>query len=87
MIAETLTTYDGHDYKPGEEIPELGSMVATSIDGNIRSYKGLSKDFESLKAASKTDKYKDLGTDSSAYLIDTAQYYKYEATTREWYEQ
>ena len=87
MIAQTITTYDGHTYKPGEEIPELGSMVATSVEGNIRSYNGLAADFPKLQAASQTDKYKDLGTGSSAYLFDTVEYYKYEKTSRTWYQQ
>lgn len=87
MVAESLVTFDGHTYEPGETIPDLGSMIATSVDGNIRYYKGLSTDFEKLKSASQTDKYRDLGTDSTAYLIDTVELYKYEATTGQWYEQ
>lgn len=87
MIAQSLTVYDGHTYKAGEEIPDLGSMVATSVEGNVRSYNGLAADFDKLKKASQTDKYKDLGTGSSAYLFDTVEYYKYEKTSRQWYKQ
>lgn len=87
MIAQTITTYDGHTYKPGEEIPDLGSMVCTEVNGRIRSYSGLSSDFPKLEAASKTDKYKDLATDSDAYLIDTVEFYIYNASDRTWYKQ
>lgn len=86
-IAKYTTTYDGHTYEVGEEIPDLGSMVATNVEGNIREYKGLSKDFDKLKQVSQSKKYDDLETNSSAYLVDTVEYYKYEKTSREWYKQ
>lgn len=79
-IAKGTTIFDGQLYNEGDEIPDLGSFVATSVDGNIRDYEGLSKDFDKLP------KYNDLGTGSSAFLIDTGQLYEYEATTKTWYE-
>ena len=80
MRAENLTYFDGHWYEPGEEIWDLGSFVATSVNGNIRKYEGLSKDI------SKLPKYDDLQTGSSALCVDTGQLLKYEKTTKTWYE-
>lgn len=80
MIADSNITYDGQFYKKGEEIWELGSFVATSIEGNIRNYEGLSKDINKLP------KYDNLMTGSTAFCIDTSQLFEYEATTKTWYE-
>lgn len=80
MKATTATLYDGHWYEPGDEIPDLGSFVATSVDGPIRGYEGLSAD------VSKLPTYNDLSTGSSAFCVDTGQLLKYEATTKTWYE-
>lgn len=80
MKALTYTEFDGRFYKPGEEIPDIGSFVATSTSNNIRNYEGLSKDIDKLPT------YDGLGTGSSAYCIDTGQYLKYEANTKTWYE-
>lgn len=79
MIAENNTTYDGVFYKKGEEIWDLGSFVATDVDGNIRNYDGLSKD------VGKLPHYVETG--SSAYCIDTGQIYIYEKTSDIWYLQ
>lgn len=79
MIAEKNTTYDGQYYKKGEKIWDLGSFVATDIDGNIRNYDGLSRD------VGKLPHYVDTG--SSAYCIDTGQIYIYEKTSDTWYLQ
>lgn len=79
-IAKGAMVYDGQYYKDGDEIHDLGSFVATSVDGKIRSYQGLSKDIDKLP------KYDDLGTGSSALCVDTGQFYKYEKTTKQWYE-
>ena len=48
MIASGPTTYDGQNYKKGEEIWDLGSFVAVKAKGNQRSYEGLSKDVDKL---------------------------------------
>lgn len=69
---------DGKFYKAGDEVPDLGSLVATSVEGKIRNYEGLSKDFNKLPT------YDDLATGSSAFLSDTGDVYKYEATTKTW---
>lgn len=80
MIAKGTTIYDGQLYKEGEEIHDLGSFVATSVNGGVRGYEGLSKDIYKLP------KYNDLQTGSSAFCVDTGQLFKYEATTKMWYE-
>lgn len=85
-IAESHTAFDGHYYNAGEKIPDLGSFVATSTDGKIRSYTGLSTDFGLLKLASLNEKYDDLETGSSALLVDTGEVYKYIKETRSWYK-
>lgn len=79
MIAENNTTYDGQFYKKGEEIWDLGSFVATSTNGGIRNYDGLSKDVLKLPH------YVDTG--SSAYCIDTGEIYIYEKSSDRWYLQ
>lgn len=79
-IAKGPTTFDGQIYEKGDEIPDLGSFVATSVNGSIRDYEGLSVDLAKLP------KYENLGTGSSAFCIDTGQLFEYEATTKTWYE-
>lgn len=80
MIAESFLVYDGQYYFKGDEIPDLGSLVATEVDGNTRSYEGLSKD------KNKLPKYDDLETGSSAFFVDTSEVYEYEKTTKTWYK-
>lgn len=86
MIAENTTFFDGHWYEKGEEIPDIGSFVASPDSDKIRNYTGLSKDIDKLTTASKLPKYDDLETGSSAFTVDTAQLLNYEKTTRTWYE-
>lgn len=80
MIAENYVIYDGHSYNKGEEVPDLGSLVAMPGSDKIRNYEGLSKD------KNKLPKYDDLETGSSAFFYDTGQAFKYEKTTKTWYE-
>ena len=47
----------------------------------LRDYELLSNDFGKLPTSD------NLMTGSSAYCIDTGDYYKYEATTKQWYKQ
>lgn len=79
MIADKNTVIDGQFYRKGEEIWDLGSFVATDVDGNIRNYDGLSKD------VSKLPHYVETG--SSAYCIDTGDIYIYEKSSDTWYLQ
>lgn len=80
MKYDYTVTKDGHTYEAGQEIPDLGSFVATSVNGLIRNYEGLSTD------VSKLPKYDDLGTGSSAFCLDNGDFYKYESTTKKWYK-
>lgn len=68
----------------------MSSIVCTSstnmtIEGGVikvlRGYELLSTDFGKLPTSD------NLMTGSSAYCIDTGDYYKYEATTKQWYKQ
>lgn len=79
MIANGPTTQDGQYYEKGQEIPDLGSWVATSVDGLVRNYQGLSADKEKLP------KYDNLQTGSSAFCVDTLEIGYYEKTTNTWY--
>lgn len=64
----------------GKEVKDLGSFVVTSVDGEIQNYEGLSRDIGKLP------KNEDLATGSSALCLDTGQLFKYEKTTKTWYE-
>lgn len=77
MKAETNTVIDGQLYEKGEEIWDLGSFIATSVNGNQRSYEGLSTD------VSKLPHYVESG--SSALCLDTGDYYKFHKPTDTWY--
>ena len=68
----------------------MNSIVCTSstnmtLDAGIvkvlRGYELLPTDFGKLPTSD------NLMTGSSAYCIDTGDYYKYEATTKQWYKQ
>lgn len=80
MIALVPTIQDGHLYKIGENIPDMGSLTCTSFTGNIRNYEGYNAD------ASKLPTYDDLATGSSATLVDGTdlKIYKYVASNKTW---
>lgn len=78
MVAESQMLYDGQFYFKGEELPDLGSLVATHVKGKIRHYEGLSKD------AGRLPVYNDLETGSSCRFVDTGETWKYEKNTRHW---
>lgn len=75
---ENVTLVDGQQYHPGDKIWDLGSFVATSAKGRKRNYEGLSKDVEKLPH------YVDTG--SSAFCLDTGDFYKYLKSTDIWYK-
>lgn len=79
MIAKGNTVQDGQFYREGDEIPGLGSLVATNVDGNIRNYEGLYADRYKLP------KYDDLETGSSVFFSDNFQLGKYVASEKKWY--
>lgn len=81
MKATAVTIHDGQTYQAGEEIWDLGSFECVAVEGNKRSYSGLSADVDKLP------KYDNLGTDSSAKCLDTGDFYYYHAPTKTWYKQ
>ena len=46
MTYDYMVKQDGQFYKPGQEVPDMGTLVCTSAQGNIRSYEGLVKDVD-----------------------------------------
>lgn len=80
MVAEFSMVVDGQHYNKGEEIWDLGSFECTDVEGNKRSYMGLSIDI------SKLPKYPNLATGSFALCLDTGQNFFYHAPTKTWYE-
>lgn len=77
--AENTLIFDGQEYKNGDTIPELGSLVCVEADGNRRSYEGLISDFGKLPT------YVDDG--SSALLYDGSGTTKvYHFLQGAWYE-
>lgn len=76
--ADRTMMIDGQLYHKGDEIPDIGSWVAVSVDGGIRNYNGLSAD------VSKLPHYVDTG--SSAMCLDTGDYYKFHKPTDTWYK-
>lgn len=85
MIADKNMVIDGHRYKKGEEIPDLGSLQCVDDTRSPqRDYQGFIQD------AQKLPKYDDLATGSSATLIDptgsqSTVIGKYDAPTKTWY--
>lgn len=87
MTIKVTTIFDGQIYNPGDSLPDLGSWICTSVDKNgngeliIRNYEGLYAD------VGKLPKYETgLGTGSSALCLDTGDFYKYEQSTKTWYQ-
>lgn len=48
MKVTEKTYYDGQLYLPGDELPDLGSLVCVSDQGGKRSYEGLASDYAKL---------------------------------------
>lgn len=81
MVADRNMTYDGHFYKMGDVLPDIGSFECVSAEGGKRNYYGLSEDVEKLP------KYSDLATGSFALCLDTGDSYFYHAPSQRWYKQ
>lgn len=47
-VAENVIVIDGKTYKPGDELPDFGSIVCVAASGNKRSYEGLLSDLSKL---------------------------------------
>lgn len=77
-IAENTIIFDGIQYNPGDELPDLGSWVCTDAKGMVRDYEGLSAD------VSKLPHYVESG--SSALCLDTSELYEYHKPTDKWYK-
>lgn len=75
---KSVTISDGQTYKPGEEPWDLGSFVCVESSGNIRKYEGLSKD-----APDKLPHY--VASGSTAFCLDTGDFYKYHSQSDTWY--
>lgn len=75
--------FDGQTYENEGEIPDMGSIQCVEVRGNQRDYQGFVQDSQKLP------KYDDLGTGSSAILIDpngveSTIIGKYDAPTKQW---
>lgn len=76
MIADKITIQDGQTYKPGDEIPDLGSIEAIGANGSKRKYHAFSKD------ADKLPHYVSGG--STCFMLDTLDLYQYHEKTDTW---
>ena len=71
-----IVKQDGQYSRSGENVPDMGSIVCVSTNGNVRNYEGLSKDVDKLPHY--------VGTGSSFMTTDTSDIYKFEKTKNEW---
>ena len=76
-IATVKTKKDGVVYKVGDEIPDMGSIVCTSREGDLKTFAGLSADEDKLPTTH-------VATDSTAVFNDTALIKKFDATSGTW---
>lgn len=75
--------FDGQTYENENDIPDMGSIQCVEVRGNQRDYQGFVQDSQKLP------KYDDLGTGSTATLIDpngveSTIIGKYDAPTKRW---
>ena len=79
---------DDHIYTDAALIPDLGSWLCMEkTHKNVRAYTGLSTDVDKLPTKEKYPEYKDLGSGSTAYCVDTGDLYMYEQSSDKWYQQ
>lgn len=70
---------DGQFYKDDEQAHDLGSFECVKREGvNKREYQGFSIDVRKLP------RYDDLESGSTAFCLDTGDYYIYHAKTKDW---
>ena len=80
-MGKKIVEHDGQYYSEGEPLHDLGSFECVGVKGiNQRKYEGLSADIAKLP------KYDNLEAGSSAFCLDTGDYYKYHAKTKTWYK-
>lgn len=77
MIYEYTVKQDGQIYIPGEDVPDMGSLVCVSAKGKIRNYEGLLSDLGKLPLY--------VATGSSFLASDTGDNYKFESSTQTWH--
>lgn len=85
MRANCNIEIDGKVYTPGEEYPDLGSLICVNNTHEVREYEGLTQDVSKLPTG-KMEKYRDLKTGSSFMATDSDLYKKYDSATCMWYE-
>lgn len=75
-----MIVYDGQVYEKESDIPDMGSLVCVSVEGNIRGYEGKYVD------RNKLPKYDNLATGSKAFLSNNGDFvlYKYYADSKTW---
>ena len=80
-MEKRIIEHDGQYYNEGDTIWDLGSFECVSKeDTNQRNYEGLSTDISKLPT------YDNLEAGSTAFCLDTGDFYKYHAKTKTWYK-
>lgn len=77
-VAQNTVIIDDVEYKPGEQLPELGSIHRVFKDGGKRHYEGLAKDSDKLPLY--------VANDSPCFMTDTGEYYKFDESKKLWYK-
>lgn len=77
-VAQNTVIIDDVEYKPGEKLPELGSIHRVFKDGGKRHYEGLAKDSDKLPLY--------VADNSSCFMTDTGEYYKFDESKKLWYK-
>ena len=77
-VAQNTVIIDDVEYKPGEQLPQLGSIHRVFKDGGKRHYEGLAKDSDKLPLY--------VANNSSCFMTDTGEYYKFDESKKLWYK-
>lgn len=77
-VAQNTVIIDDVEYKPGEQLPELGSIHRVFKDGGKRHYEGLAKDSDKLPLY--------VADNLSCFMTDTGEYYKFDESKKLWYK-
>lgn len=77
-VAQNTVIIDDVEYKPGEQLPELGSIHRVFKDGGKRHYEGLANDSDKLPLY--------VADNSSCFMTDTGEYYKFDESKKLWYK-
>ena len=77
-VAQNTVIIDDVEYKPGEQLPELGSIHRVFKIGGKRHYEGLAKDSDKLPLY--------VANNSSCFMTDTGEYYKFDESKKLWYK-